>query len=487
MNTGKDFMLDAFSEMGTHLYVMDYAAVRQQLRSLAASDTGSMRAGTYIRERYSCSQPELLWVGAGGVRADADTLVSYLHAAAEAGVNIDLLRVPQIESDMMRLREFNFDETDNINTVIARTDYNLTRAFVRYSAFQHYGFVNPTELLNKLDVKDSTKREIIYHQLYDIPTQRPDRNFASQAVDEIRCGRAAAFLKNSQPDNPLYLKLVDYLKTASTKQQREKIICNIERCRWRQDDYPERHDKRVVINIPSFMLYAANADSTMSMRIVCGARKTKTPLLNSRLERMDVNPRWIVPTSISKGIVYDTAYLRRERMFIQDKQLGRVDYSQASIDKVMRHEQYVIQESGDGNSLGRIIFRFRNNFAVYLHYTSSPHLFSRKVRAFSHGCIRVEKPMTLVAFILGGDSGEIYDRIDYSIKADLSDNQDDNRKDKEPLDKDRLIWTAGIEPALPLFITYYTCYADETGKPAEYDDIYGYDKVILENLRPYIK
>lgn len=479
--------MDAFSEMETHLYVIDYTAVNRQLRYLSVNDSGLMRAGACIRDHYSRSQPELLWVGACGVSADADTLLSYLHAVAEAGVNIDLLRVPQIESDMTRLREFNFDENDDINTVIARADYNLTRAFVGYSTFQHYGFVNPSELLNKLDVKDSTGRRVVYHQLYDIPTQRPDRSFTRQAIDAIRRGKATTFLKNSQPENPLYQKLVDYLKTVTTKMQREKIICNIERCRWRQNDYPERHDKRVVVNIPSFMLYASNADSTMSMRIVCGARKTKTPLLNSRLERMDVNPRWIVPVSIAKGIVYDTAYLQRERMFIQDKQLGHVDHSQASIDKVMRHEQYIIQESGDGNSLGRIIFRFPNNFAVYLHYTSSPYLFERKVRAFSHGCIRVEKPMALVAFILDGDSSKKYDRIDYSVKANLNNEQDGDHKDIEPLDKNKLIWTTNIEPELPLFITYYTCYVDTTGNIAEYDDIYGYDEAILENIRPYIK
>lgn len=74
-----------------------------------------------------------------------------------------------------------------------------------------------------------------------------------------------------------------------------------------------------------------------------------------------------------------------------EKKTGEViDLSDVTKEMLLSNDYRVIQEGGSGNSLGRVIFRFNNNFSVFLHDTSSPNVFTRTDRRASHGCIRVE-------------------------------------------------------------------------------------------------
>lgn len=482
-NTNKDLTLDAFSGMETHLYNIDYHAIRKSLAALSAHDTGKFAADKRTRQYYRDGRP-LLWVDYHGAGREADTLLRYLRETLYAGTDTGIFRLNTIRNDMTKLRQLDFDGGEGINDVIARLEYNLTRAFLRYAATQRFGFVNPGRLLNHLEVKDSGGGKTIYHHLYDIPVQRADDGFYARAFSALAHDSVEAFLEYVQPANPLYIPLTEKLRTAATGAEREKIICNIERCRWRQSTFPPACGKYVTVNIPAFALYAVDGDSTLPMKVICGSKKAKTPLLTSSIARMDVNPKWIVPPSIAKGYVHDTAYMRREHMYILDKERGRVDYHEASMDKVARHEQYLIQEGGAWNSLGRIIFRFPNNFSVYLHDTSSPRLFARRVRAMSHGCVRVEKPLALASFLLGAEDKKTAERIEYSMTIDPND-PDAAGKDKAEATK--AIASVSVKPEVPLFINYYTCYPDSSGELKEYDDIYGYDEAIINELRPYIK
>ena len=81
---------------------------------------------------------------------------------------------------------------------------------------------------------------------------------------------------------------------------RNQLLCNMERCRWEQKVYPQNYDKYVLVNIPSMHLVAVDGEKQLSMRIGLGSMETKTPLLNSRIKRMDFNPQWIIPKSIIK-------------------------------------------------------------------------------------------------------------------------------------------------------------------------------------------
>lgn len=478
--------MDAFSDMRTQPYIIDSDIIYKHLREMSEKDRGQLAADHHTKAYYG-GLPSLLWVDYHGVSSNADTLLNYLNDAGRLGLNTSMYRIEQIERDINRMRQLDFSDGNSINSVIARLEYNLTRAYLRYTSGQYFGLVNPAVVLNRFDVKEEDTLKVTYKRLYDVKLRQPDNAFFNRAVTMIRKDSVPSFLHEVQPSGNLYSLLVERLQAAATDRERKKIICNIERCRWRQYDYPYMHSKYVAVNIPSFSLKAVDGDSTLFMRVIVGALKTKSPILTSRVMRMDVNPQWIVPKSIAKGIVNSTGYLQREHMFIYDKKHGRVGYEEASYTKIMEGQQYIIQEGGQGNSLGRIIFRFQNNFSVYLHDTSSPWLFQRDTRAMSHGCIRVEKPYELAEFLLENKDELTLGKIKYSMSADIGGDKDADEKKRTSIDRNKLIRMVKVEPEIPLFIVYYTYYTDKGGRLSEYNDIYGYDEVIIDKLTPYIK
>ena len=138
----------------------------------------------------------------------------------------------------------------------------------------------------------------------------------------------------------------------------------------------------------------------------------------------------------------------------------------------------VVQRGGKGNSLGRIIFRFDNNFSVYLHDTSSKGVFSRTDRGVSHGCVRVEEPYELAKFMLEDKDERILDKIRYSMTADSL------------ADKSMVIGSIKVEPLIPLYITYFTLYPMAHGDGSrieEYADVYGYDRVIYSFINEHFR
>lgn len=148
----------------------------------------------------------------------------------------------------------------------------------------------------------------------------------------------------------------------------------------------------------------------------------------------------------------------------------------------------VAQQSGSDNSLGRIVFRFKNRFSVYLHYTSSPGVFMRDSRAVSHGCVRVARPFELAQYVLDQPNEWLLDRI--RISMDMKPATERGRKylKKHSEDKEhKLIGYVPVKPQVPLFLVYYTIWPDENGIVRKWPDVYGYDKIIWEHLQPYMQ
>ena len=488
VNPNKYLSLDSFSDMSAKEYRLDAEGIRKTIRAIAKTDGENRMSDRHVKQYYQNHNP-FLWITRSGIDHRADSLLSFLNTVEKSGLSPVHFRRSQIERDMRRIRQLSVgqDEVSDINAVFARLEYNLTKAYLKYVSGQYFGFVNPNQLYNKLCVKDSDSLHVTYFHLYDVAMKHPSQEFISKCINKIRHDSVDVFLRDVQPVSKLYQRLCTRLTEPSlTSSQRMAVLCNIERCRWRLDDYPENHKKHIVVNIPSYTLYAVDKDSVMTMKVGCGTNNTKTPLLTSRIHRMDINPVWIVPQSIAKGIVYKHGYLRKEHMYILDKKEGKLDVEYASYDKIMSGQQHIVQEGGAGNSLGRIIFRFPNNHAVYLHDTSSPWLFSREHRAVSHGCVRVQKPFELAVFLLGKKDEDVIEKIRYSMTADVNNYDENDGVDKSQIDRDKLIHHLDVSPEVPLFITYYTLYPDVAGNLVEYKDVYGYDKALYNELKEYV-
>jgi murein L,D-transpeptidase YcbB/YkuD len=322
--------LDDFKEYRDGAFEVNGDEVIKNLANMAAADQGGLSADKFTRNYYK-EKGKPLWIDYKGIDWRVDSLEEWLKATEAVGISPTVFRLKQISEDLETFRSYSFDDTHDINTLIARLDYNLTRAYLRYLSGQRFGFVNPDAVLNRLYKKPEDSLSNKYIRLFDIPLRRANDDFFTMA---LRCSSAdsiIAFVQASQPVGSLYRRLVSELQRNNASSVRQKILCNIERCRWRQKDYPENHEKYVVVNIPSFNLYAVDKEKTIHMRIGCGAVKTKTPLLTSKVVRMDLNPQWIVPKSIAKGIAYSYSYMQKERMFIFDKTRGKLPCTESSL------------------------------------------------------------------------------------------------------------------------------------------------------------
>jgi murein L,D-transpeptidase YcbB/YkuD len=485
--------MEAFSELRTPTFFLDQQVIRKNLLDFANADHDGFEADKQTRNYYRSEGSSFVWLKRTGIDERADSLLAWLHQVNELGMSEKAFTVSVIEKDLERLRTLDFDEKNNINTVAARLEFLLTKACLRYSYGQRYGFVNPYQLFNNLDAErqDTLGNVLKYRGLFDVKMDLPDAHYAHTVLQKVKADSLSDFLQTIQPKDRFYLQLKDMLANASTQEQKKRVMVNMERSRWRRHQPIEEHAKRIVVNIPAYHLYAYSPDSMLDMRVVCGTVRTKTPQLSSNIEWMEVNPQWVIPMSIVEADVArragDSSYFARNRYAIYDRSTNKkLGVHEVSRQMLLSGRYRVAQEGGAGNSLGRIVFRFKNNFSVFLHDTSNPGAFQRESRAVSHGCVRVSKPYELARFVLDNPDEWLLDRI--AISMGLPPQTDRGREyvESHPNQMHKLIGYVPVKPRVPLYIIYYTLWPDASGILQTWPDVYGYDEVIWRHLQHYI-
>lgn len=431
-----------------------------------------------IVRAYYLNHKALKWITYDGVNPSVDTLLVYLSKIREHGLNPRNFYVNEIEENLKRFRQLSFDKKHTVSQVVARLDYYLTKAYFRYTAGMNFGFVNPGKLYNSLEKNaDST-----VVRLYDINADFCGPNFIKVMDQALSAQAVGELLRKVQPAVPQYYQLQRaYLKNDGNNRL---LRLNMERLRWRSSQ--QMDGKYVLVNIPARRLWAVNRQEdgekqVLTMRVCCGSVDSKTPVLDSKIYRVELNPFWIVPRSIIRhGISLSPSYLNRKRMRIIQRATGKeVPSSMVTKDVLMQpNAPYLVrQDNGEGNSLGRMIFRFQNNFSIFLHDTSDKNAFDNGSRDVSHGCIRVEKPLELALFLLP-ERNEKMERIFQKAISQANPLGEDGR----PLPL-RSTYQS-FNPPVPLFINYYTAYPDPaSGMIRTYPDIYHFDEVLWEKLR----
>jgi murein L,D-transpeptidase YcbB/YkuD len=215
----------------------------------------------------------------------------------------------------------------------------------------------------------------------------------SSIADAADAGHALdAFSPQHEPYRKLKAMLAELrgrsgASRIDVSRQIETVIANMERWRWYPRDLGNVH---VLVNQPDFTLKVMNGGTQVwATRIVIGKPTMPTPLLSETMKYITINPTWHVPASIVHNeylpaLAQDPTVLDRMGL--------RVSYNGGEVQ--------ITQPPGDGNALGRIRFNFPNRFSVYQHDTPDKHLFADEVRAFSHGCMRVQDPAKYAEVLL---------------------------------------------------------------------------------------
>lgn len=291
-----------------------------------------------------------------------------------------------------------------------------------------------------------------------------DRVYDPDVVEAVRFFQLASGLEADGVVGAGTLGLLN--ESASPRDRSAQIVANMERWRWLPRDLGQAY---VMVNIPEYMVRVVDGGRVIhDTRVVVGKPESPTPLLTHDMEYVVVNPSWNVPPSIARkemlpNLQRDPYYLARQGITIERNGTavdpGSVNWSNGLGGYSFR------QPPGERNALGRIKFMFPNQHSVYLHDTPSRSLFANDRRAYSHGCVRVQDPLSFgeVIFSLGmpGD-GWTEQKIGSMFGG-----------------KERYIT---LKRRIPVHLVYFTTYVDGSGRLVSKPDIYGIDAKTEELL-----
>jgi murein L,D-transpeptidase YcbB/YkuD len=234
----------------------------------------------------------------------------------------------------------------------------------------------------------------------------------------------------------------------------------------------------IMVNIAGYGLEVVeNETPVLTMKIVVGTAFQKTPVFSGKMTYIEMNPYWNVPHSIAteetlEKIRKNPDFFAKENMRVFTAGQNGEEVSPATIDWSQHSENNfpfrLRQEPGPRNPLGRIKFMFPNKHSVYLHDTSDPQLFQKERRGYSHGCIRIEKPMDMAEFVMRGSKEWPIEKIKAVLKT-----------------KDTTV--ANLPRPIPVHILYFTAWGNGDGAIHFLEDIYRRDERLEKALQPKIK
>lgn len=272
------------------------------------------------------------------------------------------------------------------------------------------------------------------------------------------------------PDGLLGPATVAALDVSATDRARQ-IALNLERRSWLPPDRGSRH---VLVNVPAGTLAMIDADSLRGvMRAVVGRRERPTPSLASTITTLEFNPVWNIPARLARldvlpNLRKDPQYWRVHNIRVfASWQNGAPELDPAQIDwSAIRPRDLAYklrQEPGPLNPLGRLKVLFDNPYSVFIHDTPSRERFNAPARFYSSGCVRIEDPDGLAAFLLEGADVRVQERVAAARAAT------DTR-------------FVRLSQPVPVYMVYWTAWVDPDGTLQFRDDIYGHDGQLAASL-----
>ena len=341
---------------------------------------------------------------------------------------------------------------------------NLKKALIRYREIQKNGGWPsiPANTVLKPG-QQSTVVPLLNKRLADLLPKTEGAVIDSSTYSPTLVEAVKRFqqLHGQKPDGNIGPATVKLLNVPVQNRIRQ-IIINMERWRWIPKSFEPSY---LLVNIPEYKLHVIEkSKEVMNMNVIVGKVLHETPIFSDRLENVVLSPYWNIPPDILREeiapkVTSDPGFLDRMDMEIvthkgEAVDASSVDWSQAGNDDF---EYIVRRRPGPKNDLGDVKFIFPNDNNVYLHDTPHDELFSQSKRGFSHGCVRVERPLELATYLLRDVSGWDKGRIMQQIST---------REEKY----------VKVKQKLPIYLVYFTSAADANGNVQFFEDIYGHDQ-----------
>jgi murein L,D-transpeptidase YcbB/YkuD len=405
-------------------------AVAEKLRDLLATKADKLFASKKERAAveafYQKRNLVPLWLEKGVENARAEAVTAKMKSADTDGLEASEYKAPSFAG--------------LTPDALAEAELKLTRTVLTYARHLQAGRFPYTRVSRNIELPQAAPEPA------DILDRIADAADAGKALD--------AYAPQQEPYRKLKAMLAELRKAGATKGGHvDTIIANMERWRWYPRDLGNAH---VQVNLPDFTLKVMhNGQQAWTTRIVIGKPSMPTPMLSETMKYITVNPTWHVPQSIVQNeylpaLAQDPTVL--ERMGLRLTYVGG------------RAE--ITQPPGETNALGRLRFNFPNRFSVYHHDTQDKHLFAEAVRAYSHGCMRVQDPAKYAEVLLNIARPREHWTAE-RIKGMFGSAEQD-------LQLPTPIW---------VHLTYQTAFADGAGKLQTRRDLYNLDARTLAAIK----
>jgi murein L,D-transpeptidase YcbB/YkuD len=409
-------------------------AVAEKIRDLLATKPdkffASKKERVAIEAFYQNRNLAPLWLEKGVETARTGAVIARLKSADTDGLEPGDYKTPSFAGLEPEL--------------LAEAELRLTRAVLTYARHVQAGRFPYTRVSRNIELPQPAPEPA------DVLSSIADAADAGKALD--------LFSPQHEPYRKLKAALAELRKQGVAKsdvaRQIDTIVANMERWRWYARDLGSAY---AMVNQPDFTLKVVhNGAQVWTTRVVIGKPSMATPLLSETMKHITVNPTWTVPQSIVRNeylpaLAQDPTVL--ERMGL------RVSYHGSGVT--------ITQPPGAGNALGRVRFNFNNRFSVFQHDTPDKHYFAHEVRAYSHGCMRVQDPAKYAEVLLNiARPAERWsaERITRMYGAGEQNLQ------LQPTQ----IW---------VHLTYQTAFVDTAGKLQFRRDVYGLDSRTLAAIK----
>lgn len=328
--------------------------------------------------------------------------------------------------------------------------YRLKKALKKYREIESLGKWHPIIMLNSKPIAANSSSDVVNkvrERLFLLGYLKSNSN--SMNYDKELMQAVMNYKKNMgiSPDLFINARLVSSLNVP-LKDRIKSIIFNMERCRWISSDFYQA-EEYIFINIPSYeMNYFKDRKRILNSKVVVGKVMNKTVIFSGMLQYVVFSPYWNVPKSIINKEIMPA--IKKNKNYLAQHNMEWNDGN-------------IRQKPGPKNSLGLVKFLFPNSNSIYLHDTPSKSLFKKEKRAFSHGCIRLEKPIELAYLLVKDDKNWTMEKLNDAFHSK-----------KE-------IWYR-LKNKIPVYIGYFTAWVNDSDEVQFYDDVYARDECLTSYL-----